>query len=396
LVDPYGLEVASFTSASSGLTYTIRTTGVYTLLNEGYYYYPDVANITLTLSEQTVARHELAFNDQMTGSLAGWQSIAEYGFTLDKPVTTIVLDALDTTAANVSNLQWQLSGPNGVVFGWYTFTYEGYAIQSLPAGRYTLSFRNIQDAGADYKFRILNSNAGVVLQPGTSVNDRSDAGQTRVYRFNANAGDRYYFDGQNNYYSANEYNTWQLIEPFGRTVTYGDTSSDARDINLSSTGEYLLVVFPQTSYYSPANAARNVKFNLAPKSTTTAALTLNEQVTGSIAQPGQTVKYSFTLAAPTTLLVDTGSETVSGAMWSLSGPRGSEVSLRGFNETAPTVMTLPAGNDEYTVNRNDLSTETYNFRLLESGRLPVLNLNQATQMTLTADNYTRRGHGCGK
>ncbi|MDP3590036.1 MAG: LEPR-XLL domain-containing protein, partial [Methylobacter sp.] len=391
LVDPYGVEVAGFSSASIGTTYSIHATGEYTLLNEGYYWATGTSNITLTLSEQTSASHDLIFNDQMTGSLAGRQSIAEYGFILGDPLTTIVWDALDTTSANAANLQWRLSGPKGVVSNWGSFTSDSNssAIKALPAGRYTIALRNTQDVSADYKFRVLGTVAATVMQPGISVNDISDVGQTKLYRFNANAGARYYFDGQNNYSGANEYNAWYLVDPFGRNVTSGVTYNDIQDIALTMTGEYLLAVFPLTSSYSPANTPRNIKFNLVPKEVTTAALTLNESVVGSIAQPGQTVKYSFTLASPTSLVIDTGAESNAGALWSLTGPRGSEASLRNFDNTQATVMSLPAGNYEFTVNRTDLATETFNFRLLELSHLPELTINQSTHPTLTADRYNQ-------
>jgi len=383
LIDPYGKEVVGFGGASVGTMYAIANTGDYTLLNEGYYWSTGTASITLTLSQQTVASHELIFNDQMTGSLAGRQSIAEYGFTVGDPLTTIVWDALDTTAANAANLQWRLSGPKGVVSDWSSFTYDSdsYAIKALPAGRYTLALRNTQDANADYKFRVLGTAAATVMQPGISVNDSSDVGQTKLYRFNANAGDRYYFDGQNNYYTANEYAAWYLIDPSGRYVTSNVTYNDIQDIALTMTGEYLLAVFPRTSYYSPVNNPRAIKFNLVPKLAVTAALTLNEPVVGSIAQPGQTVKYSFTLTSPSSLLIDMGTESNAGALWSLTGPRGSEASLRNFDNTQATLMSLPAGNYEFTVTRTDLATETFNFRLLESSHLPELTINQTTHAT---------------
>lgn len=321
LIDPYGVEVVDVSSAGVGTTYPIRTTGDYTLLNEGYYWATGTSNITLTLSEQTSAGHDLIFNNPMTGSLAGRQSIAEYSFTLANPLTTVVWDALDTTSANAGHLQWRLSGPKGVVSDWNSFTYDSdsYAIKTLPAGRYTIALRNTQDANADYKFRVLGTDAGTVMQPGISVNDTSDVGQTKLYRFNANAGDRYYFDGQNNSSVINEYNDWYLVDPFGRNVTSGGTYNDIQDIALTTTGEYLLAVFPRTNSYSSANASRNIKFNLVPKSVTTAALTLNENVAGSIAQPGQTVKYSFTLASPTSLVIDMGLKAMQGHYGVLPG-----------------------------------------------------------------------------
>jgi hypothetical protein len=162
---------------------------------------------------------------------------------------------------------------------------------------------------------VLDRSAAVDFVPGVAVDETIPAGETRLYRFDARAGDRYYFDTE----YVVSYSTWQLIDPWGRTVNSGYTYSDYPDIALAASGEYLLAISP----YYPASGNAQVRFNLQPKSVSNASLTLNQPVTGAIA-PGETIKYSFTLDAATRVQVDTSTadyELPYGLFWSLSGPR---------------------------------------------------------------------------
>ena len=390
LIDSFGREVAPVSGANVGNLYVIPTTGVYTLLDEGYYYVTGTSNVTFTLAQQTRTSAPLSFNDQLSGNLAGRQSLADYSFTLDE-AGTIVFDALDTLTGNAGNVQWLVTGPKGNVTGWNSLTNDYYgALYALPPGRYTITLRNTQDSAATYKFRVLNRDAAVALTPGVDVNEIIPAGESRLYRFNANAGEHFYFGGKNTYYATNEYCLWSLVDPFGRQVASGATYSDIPDITLTATGEYILVVSPVTNYSSPANAPRNVKFNLASKSLSLAALTLNDDISGSIRRPGETVKYSFTLVSPTTMLVDTGVATnPSSLSWSLSGPRGSEASMRSFNSAQDSLLSLPAGNYEFSVAYSDLSTGTYNFRLVDASTVPTLAIDGTTQLTLNPASHAQ-------
>lgn len=380
LVDPFGRQVPLVGSDTVDSVYEISTTGVYTLLNESYYYAGGTSNVTFTLKQQGRAVAPLVLNDQASGTLAGRESLAQYDFTLDQS-SMIVFDALDTTLANAGNIQWLLRGPRGTVTGWNSFTGDTNANYGLMPGKYSLVLRNTQNVAAGYKFRVLNRDVAQTITPGTAVNDTIPAGQTRLYRFNANAGDRYYFDGQNNYYATNEYCGWALIDPYGQTIRTGATYYDDSGIQLTAGGEYLLVVYPYTGYSSGANTPRNPKFNLLPKLTSTAALVLNQDIEGSIARPTETVKYGFTLTAPARILVDSwGSSTF---YWGLTGPRGSEASGYGVG-SAPRFFDLPAGNYEFAVAANDLSTGSYHFRLTDLASVDKLDINTDAHLSLAS------------
>ncbi|QNM95072.1 CARDB domain-containing protein [Chitinimonas koreensis] len=381
LVDPFGREVANESTFASGTLYRIAAAGSYLLLNEGQYYESGTVNGSFVLAPLSVARAELAFNDQQSGSLAGRQSLAEYSFTLDAPAA-VVFDSL-LVGSSGDYLQWRLSGPTGNVFSSNGLN-DGYGrYQYLQPGRYTLSLRNSRDVPADYRFRVLDRGSALPLEPGRPVDDVMAPGESRLFRFEATAGERFYFDGRNNYYDAGGAASWQLYDRYGRYIAGGDTTGDVAELKLDVTGEYLLMTSPTSGYYSGSGQPRTARFTLGAKQVATAALTLGADISGSIAQPGGAVKYSFTLANTASVLLD--ADFVNGGnnlRWSLKGPRGDEASLRSFGEAQSRLMSLPAGNYELTLDCGDLSTPNYGFRLLDLGQAPALVPDAAVDLAL--------------
>lgn len=341
LIDPYGREVTANTGANPGLTYAISSSGGYLLLNEGYFWVSGSANVTFTLSPQDLVEGDLMFNSPASGTLAGRQSLARYSFTLDRN-ETLVFDAMDAWVPASANVQWCLEGASGVTTGWNALSGSDLNAYALVPGKYSLTLRNIEDLPASYKFRLLDRTAGAVLEPGTPVTETIAAGENRLYRFNGLAGERYYFDGQNDYYA----DRWMLLDPLGSVLASGDARQGRDGITLSGSGEYLLLITPYQDPFSP-DTPRNVSFNLIPESVRDGAFSLNTDITGTITQPRERVTYAFTLIAPAQLLVD-GWNTSGDLNWSLTGPRGNEATQRRFDDDS-NVFNLPAGDYEFSV-----------------------------------------------
>ena len=377
LVDPFGRRLAATSGDNPGSTYAIEATGAYTLLNEVYYYNSTGSSgATFTLSLQDVTRAPLALNHQLSGVLAGRQSLAQYDFILNNS-TTLVFDALDNTATNADNLQWVLRGPGGRVFGQDSLTASNANAFALAPGQYSFLLRNTKDAAASYKFRLLDRAAAALLTPGEAVNDSIPAGESRLYRFNANAGERYAFDGQNTVSAINEAFRWWLLDPFGDSVASGVTSDDENDIPLYTSGEYLLFIYPSTTSQSPPT----VKFNLYPTNTPSRTLTLGQDIEGSIARPWETVNYDFTLDAPARLLVEGWN---SSFQWSMTGPRGSEASDRTLNG-AMSVFNLPAGSYRFSVTDDyAYAPGAFHFRISDLGAATQLPLDTPIHLELSA------------
>src|SRR5262249_53916773 len=125
------------------------------------------------------------------------------------------------------------------------------------------------------------------------------------------------------------------------------------------------------------NNAATVSYTFTVRSVadSTQALTLNSTVTGDITVTGERDSYTFTLASPARLLFDallpSTSALANPLNWSLTGPRGVEVTNRIFSASdaanfgfSNSLLDLPAGSYTLTVDGNGDALGTYSFRLL--------------------------------
>src|SRR5262249_56366487 len=104
---------------------------------------------------------------------------------------------------NNANLNWTLAGPTGTVVSARPFTSsDGFNFSSTPAlnlvaGDYVLTIAGQGTTTGAYSFRLWDLAQATALTPGTPVSsDLSPANETDLYRFAANAGDRFFFATQ--------------------------------------------------------------------------------------------------------------------------------------------------------------------------------------------------------
>ena len=148
------------------------------------------------------------------------------------------------------------------------------------------------------------------------------ATESKLYSFQATAGDQFYFDAQSATGSGQFY--WRLIDPYGR-VQWGQSFTDVATQVMPFTGRYSLLVEGAITNTS----AITYTFNVQKITNTTAALSLDSVVNDAITQTGQQKSYTFNLAGASQLYFD--SLTNDGNLtWTLVGPQGTEVSSRSF------------------------------------------------------------------
>ncbi len=359
LIGPDGEIVKGMAGEVSRTTYFTPTlSGTYILLNEGAYTYSASATVSFSLATHLREVKRLgaeALNAAQAGTLAGRHAVHEYRFTLDEGMT-VVFDALDTRSAT-ANLQWRLKNEKGEVFSWRDFNAATSSlVWALPPGQYTLLLRNNTDVSTDYKFRILNRQAASVLITGDAgrVDTAVPAGETLLYRFSAAAGERFFLDGEISTYAAD----FMLIGPDGKQVVSNgiptfSTEMD-REFSLPLAGEYLLVLYPSSETRTQPGSA---KFTLHRLTVTDKPFSLDNHFSEQIAQPCESIRYRFTLTEPTRLMLELLEST--NAYWSLTGPRGSEIST--FN--GDKFLDLPVGDYELVFHAEGTHTGTFAFRL---------------------------------
>jgi hypothetical protein len=325
------------------------------------------------------------------GSIAVPGQVEQYTFTLTQE-KQILFDS----ETNNGQLNWSLNGPGKNVVASHSFTSSDPVDNSnvapfdLAAGTYTLSVQGVADATGTYQFRLLDLANAPAIIPGTPVTGTLNPGnETDLYQFSANAGDKFYFDNQS-LSGATSTTQWMLLDPFNRAVWSTSLGSDVGTTALPSAGTYTLLIEGGIGNTQPISYG----FNVQPVTNTTAPLILDSQVNGAITQTGQQNLYTFSLASASQLYFD--SLTNDGSLnWTLSGPRGTEVSSRNFTSSdsfsigSDPVLNLVAGNYTLTISGNADHTASYGFRLANLASATAITPGTAVSDTLTPGTATK-------
>ena len=191
----------------------------------------------------------------------------------------------------------------------------------LPAGAYTLTVAGSGAYTGSYAFNLLSFANATPITLGTPVNATlNPANSAQVYQFSGTAGQVLYFKNTSFWGDGHVGLRWLfhvdvLFDQYGQQSLNSSLQFDGGRIKLANTGTYTLAV----QGYIVENGITNYSFNVTASTDATTALTLNADVSGSVATAGQNQNYTFTLGAPTPLLFD--SQTYNGGLnWTLTGP----------------------------------------------------------------------------
>lgn len=393
LIDPYGnvLVNAGLTTKEGPLT--LAATGSYFILVEGQINATGSATYSLNVQfDGNVAPifsgTPLILGSTVNGNLTTAGQQDHYIFTLAANAQ-LYFDSL----TNNSNIQWSLSGPIGTAVSNRSFTASDDGTVSnpaleLPAGNYILTVSGSGQSTGAYWFRLSDLSTATVLTPGTPVSGSlAPANSTNLYQFQAAAGQPFYFariSGSGGSFS----DRWQLIDPYGKVVFSTNLSQDAGRISLTAAGTYTVLVEGAIS----DTGSESYSFNVFPIADVTQSLTLGSLINGTLAAPGQQDSYSFTLQADTLLYFDALTNN-NNLQWSLTGPGGSVVSNRTFNNSDASnntnpVLALTAGNYVLTVHAPPQATGAYSFRLSDLASAAPVTLNTEISGRLNPGNST--------
>ena len=387
LLDPFGNTlfgpaVANGVNGQDVGPVELAQAGRYTLLFEGRYNRSDNTSFSFVVQPLQDSSAALQLGQVVNASIAKGQS-QRYNFTLTGDVRAY-FDSLtrDVAGADSYYLSWSLSGPRGTVVADRPFrqsdSYDGSSILDLVAGDYTLTVTSTNEIAGNYSFRLADLAQATAIATGVVVDGTlAPSNETDVYRFDAAAGESFYFDrisrnGGDIY--------WRLLDPYGRTVfgpTYIDSDAQIGVRTLEVTGSYTLLV--EGRYYTAGDASYS--FRVQPVQNETLALNLNEVQNQSIAHKGQVDTFTFSLAEAKRVYFDSLTADVSGAdswylRWSLEGPTGVLVSDQPFRGSDSyeglSVFDLGPGDYRLTVRGTNDIAGNYAFRLLDLSSAPLL------------------------
>ncbi len=405
LVDPYGTIVfnTAFTdpTTSDVAAVTLVHPGDYTLLIEGGISDTTIGNYTFAVVPQGSVTPPpplpsspitlgSAINDVL--SVAGEQD--RYAFSLTTQ-SLLYFDALTSNA----NISWSLMGPTGTVVNTRSFNSSDAVnvganpVLNLPKGDYNLVVFSTGNVIGSYAFRLSNLNSATLVTPGVPISDSlSPANETDMYRFNASAGDRLYFDTQIRTNAGNA--RQRLVDPFGNVLFFSTfIGSDVDVTTLTQSGTYTLLLEGGIA----DSGIGTYRINIQPAPAVTTALSLGSTIDGSIAIPGEQDKFTFTLADRTLVAFDARTNAAN-LQWSLTGPSGTVVNSRSFQNSDAAngnpLLALVGGEYTLTIDATADFTTPYAFRLnaLESAQLvtPGIPINGTLDPASETDLYRFR------
>ncbi|HEY7599210.1 MAG TPA: hypothetical protein VH741_04715, partial [Candidatus Limnocylindrales bacterium] len=368
LLDPLGRVVFGPSHMGSDVEpAALGLTGDYTLLLEGRFGESGgVAQYRFNVQPVADDAAPLALGARVDGEISHAGQVDRYSFTLGERTRVLVDTLRDVSFA------WSLSGPRGLAASRGLQSSDsadfggGNPLLDLVAGSYTFTVDAASDATGAYAFRLLALGSASAITPGTPVSGTLDPGsETDLYSFSAQAGDQFAFDSQS---LANSDVYWRLFSPYGDQVFFGHMAQDVQERILDATGTYTLSVEGRRYNGAPNAYAFNVQHlgNLPPVAPVGTPLVLGDPVSSAIAAAGERDVYTFTLAEDARLVFDsrTNSNTL---RWSLAGPRGLTVGIRGFAQSdswdGNSLLDLVAGDYALTVEASGSATGAYGFRL---------------------------------
>jgi hypothetical protein len=391
LYNPAGTVIESFYLNNDRPTLTLPQSGPYLLSVEGRTYYNTSGTGYVSFAYQAVSytTNALPIGASISGTLAGGGGIDYYAFNLSG-TNRLFFDSLTN-----AYWTWTLTGPAGTYVNNRDARFSDSADVAdssllLTPGTYLFQAISQSTSPTPYAFRFLDPAQAPLFSLGSTNSTNLIAGiGSGLFRFNASAGQRIYFDsvastGFNNQpYS-------RLYNPLGTIIQSFYPNSDQDTITLPSTGTYTFSVEGRT-YYNNSGTGY-VSFAYAPVTYTTNALALDTLVMNQITQAGTRQFYTFTVAAPTQVFFD--AITNGAARWNLQRSGTQIVSDRTFDNSDGAYYTessllLPAGSYVLTVNFNVGVTGAYAFRLVTTASVSAIAIDTAVTNTSSPSQLTR-------
>src|SRR6266446_1628080 len=354
---------------------TLPADGTY-VLTIGNYTDPTAANFSFRVVTPNTTTNALTLGATVTSSLdePGEEDRFTFGGVAGQRLYYDALDA-DNDPINV-----QLISPSGAIpfvngnsdsdVGPFTLT---------ETGTYTLLLKGSGDTTGDYRFRLID----VSLAPAsalafdTTINGTNvPVTSASVYRFTGTNGQRLFFDfAATNIGVANVY----LFGPQNQQLNgYGGSLNNDFEQKLPADGTYVLTV---GNYTDPS--ATNFSFRVVTPNTTTNALTLGATVTGSLDEPGEEDRYTFTGTAGQRLYYDALDYDFDAINVQLISPSGGIPFVNGNSDSDVGPFTLmETGTYTLLQKASGDYTNDYSFRLLDLAAAPAITYGVAVANTL--------------
>ncbi len=393
LIDPFGRqEGGTYYLGNDRDTFAVQRSGEYLLLVEGSLENSTSLSYQFNLQPVTNSTEALSINAVTTANIDHAGKTSKFTFDITE-ATPIVFDKLTD-----ADFYWSLTGPQGEQVGRrYAYDNDPYGFDGfdrlvLTPGVYTLSVDFSGSTTGSIPFRLLSGASAQDLTVGTATTGTLDTARgSKLYKVDLNEGDHVFLDGRS---TSGGSVAWRLIDPYGIRLSGSNLTSLVSPFTVKVTGDYWLALDGSDNNTPGASVSYDFSLNVVPDIIKTA--TIGQVVLDSIPTAGQAVVYEFNLAAATKLVFDSQSNRAD-MLWSLTGPRGEEITNRPFNQSDSAnanangngLVMLPAGNYRLLVKGSGRATGAFNFNLLDLASVVTLTFDTPIMSRLEPGNSTK-------
>lgn len=349
LVDPDGRTVWNQSFSDTAIVTTLAG-GRHSLLVQGPLSTTNPAP-SHSLSVLPVPRREapLVFDTVYEERIQSPGETVAYRFRLDRSMR-IAVDHLES-----SDVRAELSGPNGTAWSGVLYS-DGTWQTDLRPGDYRLVFSPINTATPSFRFRVLDSEAGIATTVGVTNAVQFDSARgSRYLRIPFEAGQRIFVDTLDR--SGFTSLPWVLITgPDGSTLL-NQRLGDLGPIRAATSGTYDILL---QGGIDQADSAASATFAIRQADDTLTSILPGSVVQAAIASPGERRRFGWTQAEDSFVVID--SLVSSDVGWTLNTAWSDVSNGRLYQDSSP--IFVPAGPAEVVVTPSQDSTPAFRFRVL--------------------------------
>ncbi|MGX9354807.1 LamG-like jellyroll fold domain-containing protein [Roseobacteraceae bacterium S113] len=350
----------------------------------------DIDNVAITATAaEPAALNTLNLDETIEGDITVGSAVDIYELRLDAPAR-LVFDS----QTNNSNISAQIIGSHGTFtrsfpFGDSDRNSNAPRVLNLPAGNHIVRIATNGSAVGSYTFTLHDAGAAAELPLETEQSYSLNPGNvTKIFAFDWTGGpgdglriESNRQNGGNVYYS--------IIGPNGSQAVASYTTRDQELAQLPVPGRYLLLL--EGAVNGTAIAEGTVTLHRVD--TSTQAISLDEVVTGTIADQADRADFTFTLTEPKTVILDALAPRLT-ANVQLIGPAGTVLdsafqNIDGTARGGNVAMTLAAGDYTLKIDPTDRNFGDFSFVLRDLATATPVTLGETFEITADPGSSTQ-------
>ena len=365
-----------YVTQGNDFEFTLDNAGTYLLVASGNSSQTADYSFSFNLITPEITTQELTLGDIVSGSISKPEE--EDLYTFEGTVGQTVY--FDGISSDSSTIYAYIISPSGQSTYLSRPSNNAAPITLTEAGTYQIQIDGNGSATGDYSFRLLDAAGATAITPDTEITSSLTASNTsNLFSFNAQAGDRFYFD------ELSDPNNGVYYYIYNYANQYITGTSSEIEFTLDNTGTYLIAAQGNNN----ATADYSFSFNLITPEITTQELTLGNIVSGKIGESGEEDIYTFEGAVGQTVYFDGISSDSSAIYTHLISPSGQNVFNYNFysvdRDLFPVTLT-EAGTYQIQIDGSSAITGDYSFRLLDAVEATAITPDTEITSSLTASN----------